>query len=131
MSTLAVSFFTEEQYDSNLLVVLGGEKTEAIIATKSHDPKVLGVTTDLNNCEITLAEFGNNATFPLVAVAGRVDCQVQGPIEEGDCVVTSDQPGIGQKLDPTKWVPGCIVGKAVNAIPDDSVQTINIVVGLH
>ena len=106
MSTLAVSFFTEEQYDSNLLVVLGGEKTEAIIATKSHDPKVLGVTTDLN-------------------------CQVQGPIEEGDCVVTSDQPGIGQKLDPTKWVPGCIVGKAVNAIPDDSIQTINIVVGLH
>ena len=131
MSTLAVSFFTEEQYDSNLLVVLGGEKTEAIIATKSHDPKVLGVTTDLINCEITLAEFGNNATFPLVAVAGRIDCQVQGPIEEGDCVVTSDQPGIGQKLDPTKWVPGCIVGKAVNAIPDDSIQTINIVVGLH
>ena len=67
----------------------------------------------------------------MIAISGKTQLQVQGPIGRGDCIVSSDQVGIGQKLDPSKWVPGCVVGKSLDVIEDDSVQLITIVVGLH
>jgi hypothetical protein len=131
MSTLAIANFTEDTYDTNLLVIIDGEQAGVSIATQSHDPRVLGVTTDLTNGELILAEFGNDGTLPYIAISGKIQLQVQGPIGRGDCIVTSDQAGIGQKLDPNKWVPGCIVGKSLDPIDDNSIQLITAVIGLH
>jgi len=131
MSTLAIANYTEDSYDTNLLVVIDGDKSGVALATQSHDPRVLGVTTDLTNAELVLGEFGNDGTLPMIAVGGKVQLYVQGPVNRGDCIVTSNQPGIGQKLDPTKWVPGCIVGKTLDNIDDSSVSLVTVVVGLH
>jgi hypothetical protein len=107
--------------------VLDGSHDEMTISKKSHDPKVIGVTTDYSNAEIGLCDFGENP-HRLVAVSGRIGCYVQGPISFGDCVVTSNKEGIGQKLDQTKYVPGCIIGKSLANITDSSTQLIEIVV---
>ena len=127
MSTLTIPLVCKTKYENNLLVVYDGVNGEASISKKSHDPKVAGVTTDLDNAELMLCDFGNNP-HRLIAVGGRIECYVQGPISFGECVVTSEVEGIGQKLDPKKYVPGCIVGKSLTTITDDSTQLIEIVV---
>lgn len=131
MSTVAFANFTEDSYDTNLLVVIDGERSGISLSSISHDPRVVGVTTDLTNAELVCAEFGNDGSLPMIAIAGKVQLQVCGPISRGDCVVTSDQQGIGQKLDPNKWVPGCIVGKSMDPIDDDSTQLITVVLGAN
>ena len=127
MSTVSVPLANRWEYDNNLLVVLDGSHDEMTLSKKSHDPKVIGVTTDLDNTELGLCDFGNNP-HRLVAVSGRVSCYVKGPIAFGDCVVTSNIEGVGQKLDQTKYVPGCIIGKSLSNITDDSTQLIEIIV---
>jgi hypothetical protein len=127
MSTIAIPLANRFEYEDNLLVVLDGTHDEMTISKKSHDPKVIGVTTDYDNAEIGLCDFGNNP-HRLVAVSGRISCYVKGPIGFGDCVVTSDIEGIGQKLDSAKYVPGCIIGKSLSNITDDSVELIEVVV---
>jgi len=127
MSTIAIPLANRSEYENNLLVVLDGIHDEMSISKKSHDPKVIGVTTDYNNAEVGLCDFGNNP-HRLVAVTGRIPCYVKGPISYGDCVVTSEIEGTGQKLDPTKFVHGCIVGKSLAIITDDNVELIEIAV---
>lgn len=131
MSSLAIGSFTEDNYDTNLLVVIDENQAGVTLSTESHDPRVLGVTTDQTNAELILAEFGVDSVLPMIAISGKVQLQVQGPIDMGDCIVTSNQPGIGQKLDPKKWVPGCVIGKTFDKITDDSIQLITVILGLH
>jgi hypothetical protein len=64
-----------------------------------------------------------------VALQGRVPTRVKGPVAKGDRVVASDVPGVAVRLDPTLYEPGCIIGKSLENIADDSIQTIEIVVG--
>jgi len=132
MSSLSVAFYTVDgdNVSPGNIIVFGGSRDVEISKT-SHDPRVAGIAIDPNiDAELTLTNFG---WFPCstFAVVGRVNCQVKGPITKGDCVVTSDQPGIGQKLDPKKFVHGCIVGKAMFDIEDDSVQLIEVAVGIR
>jgi hypothetical protein len=63
-----------------------------------------------------------------VALTGRVPCQVQGPVAKGDCLVNI-RSGVAGRLDPVLHQYGCIIGKSLGEIADDSVQTIEIVVG--
>jgi hypothetical protein len=39
--------------------------------------------------------------------------------------------GVGEKLDMYRYTPGCIVGKALAAINDDSIRTIEVVIGVR
>lgn len=126
MSTLAVPFANRFKYENYLLVVLDGDGDEVTLAKKSHDPKVIGITTDLDSAELELCDFGENP-HRLIAISGRTYCYVKGPIAYGDCVVTSDKEGIGQKLDITKYVPSCIIGKSLEVIKDSSVELIEMV----
>ena len=126
MSTIAIPLANKDKYENNLLVVLDGTNNEMTISKKSHDPKVIGVTTNYDDAELGLNDFGENP-HRLVAVTGRILCYVKGPIAFGDCVVTSDKEGIGQKLDQTKYVPGCIIGKSLSTIKDTSVELIEVV----
>jgi hypothetical protein len=66
-----------------------------------------------------------------LALTGRVPCKVQGPIAKGDLITTSTTPGVGQIVDSNFWVPGCVVGKSLGVIEDDSVQVIDIAVGRY
>jgi hypothetical protein len=64
-----------------------------------------------------------------VALQGRVPCRVLGPVVKGDRVVTSDVRGAAERLDMTKYQPGCIIGKALGSVPDGEIATIEVVVG--
>lgn len=107
------------------IVRFAGE-AEIEAADLSHDPRVAGIisyspavliNTDLENQGIA------------VALTGKVPCNVRGPISKGDCVVASELLGVGQRLDPKLWVPGCVVGKSLVAIEDSEIQLIDVAVG--
>ena len=108
-------------------MVIGGDE-EVTVSTVSHDHRVIGVMSQnpayLMNSEI-------DGIGSAIALAGRVPVRVKGPINRGDCVVSSDIAGIGEKLDIYRYTPGCIVGKALVAIPDDSIQAIEVVIGVR
>ena len=127
MSTLAIPLTCKTKFENGLLVVYDGINGEASISKKSHDPKVAGVTTDLDNAELVLADFEENP-HRTIAISGRIECYVRGPIEYGDCIVTSNIEGVGQKLDNDKFVPGCIVGKSLGTIKSSTTELIEIVV---
>jgi len=118
----------EEDIPDNAIIVFGGPK-EITVSTKNHDPKVAGIAS-VEPAFLMNAGTGG-APGLAVALTGRVPCQVIGPIEPGDCVVSSDIRGVGIKLDPKKYIPGCIVGKALYGITDNSQQLIEVVVGIR
>ena len=63
-----------------------------------------------------------------VALTGRVPCRVLGPVKKGDVLISSNIPGVAQRIG-ANWQPGCTVGKAMETIIDHSVQTIEVAVG--
>ena len=131
MSVISLSFYKVDgtEIPQNSIVVFGGDR-DIELSTTSHDPRVAGVSIDqINHPELVLTNFGYFAC-ETYAVIGRVDVQVKGPISKGDCVVTSDIAGVGQKLDPSQFVHGCILGKAMGEITDTSVQIIEVAVGI-
>ena len=64
-----------------------------------------------------------------VALTGKVPCQVLGPVNKGDLLVTSRITGAAEKLNMSKYTPGCIIGKSLEEIKNSELKTIEIVVG--
>jgi hypothetical protein len=121
---LAENYAADLEYPAGTVVVFGGSQ-EVTTTTKEYDPRVAGI---ISSNPAYLMNAGARNYTP-VALTGRVPCQVLGPINKGDMVVTSHLPGIAKAFDAAKFVPGCIIGKSLGVIDDDSVKTIEIVVG--
>jgi len=49
-------------------------------------------------------------------------------VSKGDVLVSSTRPGVAQRIG-TQYQPGCVIGKSLGYIDDDSIQTIEVVVG--
>jgi glycerol-3-phosphate responsive antiterminator len=105
------------------VVVFGGEQ-EITTTEISHDTRVAGVISTKPGYIMNSKAEG----IP-VALTGRTWCRVQGPVTKGDLLVSSSQPGIAQVLDPAQYKPGCVLGKSIEDIRDDFVQSIEVVVG--
>jgi hypothetical protein len=120
---LAEVYTSDQNYAPGTVVVFGGEQ-EITISSTSHDPSVAGVVSTNPAYLMNTTALGS-----AVALQGRVPTRVKGPVAKGDRVVSSDVPGVAVRLDPTLYEPGCIIGKSIENIADDSIQTIEIVVG--
>ena len=119
---LAEIYETDEDYKPGTVVVFGGVK-EITVTTQSHDTRVAGVIS-------TAPAFIMNATSKGLPVAftGRVPCRVRGPVQKGDVLVTSTTSGVAEKIT-QQYQPGCVLGKSLGEINDNSIQTIEVVVG--
>jgi hypothetical protein len=120
---LAEKYTSDADYSAGTVVVFGGTE-EITVSTISHDTKVAGI---ISTNPAYLMNVPCNG-LP-VALTGRVPCQVQGPVDKGDMVVNSNTAGVACKLDTDQYKPGCVIGKALASIADNSVQTIEVVVG--
>ena len=121
---LAENYLADAIYAPGTVVIFGG-KEEITVTNQSHDSRVAGV---ISTDPAYLMNAGNTEGLP-VALTGRVPCQVLGPVNKGTVLVTSNQPGIAQALDAALFNPGCVIGKSLEMINDNSVKTIEIVVG--
>ena len=64
-----------------------------------------------------------------LGLTGRLPCRVKGQIQKGDMVTSSDTPGVAMKLDPTQYVLGCVIGKALENYDSQEEGVIEVVVG--
>jgi hypothetical protein len=118
---LAEKYTADADYAPGTVVVFGGI-AEITQSCQTHDTRVAGVI----STEPAFLMNAGDQGLP-VALTGRVPCQVQGPINKGDLLVTSDLAGTAQRL--VDWKPGCVIGKSLETIQDNVVKTIEIVVG--
>jgi len=122
---LAENYTTDHPYEPGTVVVFGGE-AEITVTSTDHDSAVAGVVST------NPAYLMNSMTDGLpIALQGRVPCRVQGPVKKGQVLVTSTTPGVAQAINNAKFVPGCVIGKALETINTNNIQTIEVVVGKH
>jgi len=120
---LAENYTSDSDYAPGTVLIFGGE-AEVTQSTASHDTRIAGVVSTNPAYLMNGAESG----IP-VALQGRVPCQVLGPVAKGDRLVASQHPGIAQRLNKELYEPGCIIGKALQAIDSTDISTIEVVVG--
>ena len=120
---LAENYTADQDYAPGTVLVFGGS-AEVMQSHSSHDTRIAGVVS-------TNPAYLMNSLLVGVSVAltGRVPCQVLGPVEKGDRLVSSHIAGTAQRLESAQYQPGCIIGKALEDHLEDTVKTIEIVVG--
>ena len=123
---LAENYQADDNYDPGTVLCFGGP-SEVTISTVSHDTAVAGVVST-NPAHLMNGALNGSNVIPL-ALQGRVPCLVKGPVNKGTVVVTSNIAGVAQALDMRHYQPGCVIGKSLDIIPDDSIQKIEVVVG--
>jgi hypothetical protein len=120
---LAEIYTSDQPYPAGTVVVFGGE-AEVTQSHSPNDPRIAGVVST-NPAYL----MNHDAVGVPVALQGRVPCRVLGPISKGDRVVSSHIAGVAQALVPTEYEPGCIIGKALQAIDSAEISVIEVVVG--
>jgi len=120
---LAEIYTSDQQYLGGTVVVFDGE-AEVTQSHSPHDTRIAGVVST-NPAYL----MNHDAVGVPVALQGRVPCRVLGPVSKGDRVVSSHIPGVAQALDPLHYQPGCIIGKALQAIDSAEISVIEVVVG--
>ena len=120
---LAEIYTSDQSYTPGTVVVFGGE-AEVTQSYNPNDPRIAGVISTEPAYLMNSKENG-----VAVALQGRVPCRVLGPVSKGDRVVSSHIAGVAQALDPAQYQPGCIIGKALQAIDSAEIATIEVVVG--
>jgi len=124
---VAEQYQADADYPPGTVLVLGGAQ-EVTASAHGHDTAVAGVVSQrpsyLMNAGLQTAN-----SVP-VALLGRVPCQVVGTITRGQLLVTSSTPGTATALDHTKYVPGCVIGKALEDYNSNVAGMIEIAVGI-
>jgi len=119
---LAEHYTTDAEYEPGTVLIFGGDK-EVTQSTTSHDPAVAGVVSTNPAYVMNIDLQGGVA----VALTGRVPCRVVGKIKKGDLLVTSAIPGTATKMD--TFVPGSVIGKALENYDSETPGKIEVVVG--
>jgi hypothetical protein len=119
---LAEKYIADGEYEPGTIVEFGGVE-EVTLTRVDHSIKVAGIVST-NPAYLMNSE----STGVAVALMGKVPCKVTGKVHKGDRIVSSEIPGVGMAMDPSKYQPGCIIGKALTS-SEGGLATIEVVVG--
>lgn len=123
---LAEMYVADDNYAPGTVVEFGGA-AEITISSQDHSTRVAGVVSTNPSYLMNATQTGDNV-LP-VALVGRVPCLVTGTITKGDRLVASPLPGVAIRLDPDKYQPACIIGKALEDHSSSGIGHIEIAVG--
>ena len=127
-SDLAERYESDQPMESGDVVKIGGDK-EITKTTSQADEQVFGVISTQPAYRMN-ADAGEDSTHPYVALSGRVPCKVKGPVNKGDRLVSSDEPGIAQAINTlTDTSIYAIVGRSLESNTQEQIKYIEIVVG--
>ena len=123
---LAENYIADREYSVGTVLIIGGPK-EVRSSNGSHSTKIIGTVSDK---PAYIMNSGLQAEHvATVALTGRVPCQVVGTIQRGDLLVASELRGVATVLDPDLYLPGCVIGKALEEYNSEVPGIIEIVVG--
>jgi hypothetical protein len=123
---LAEMYVADAEYAPGALLDFGGNH-EVTATTTSHSTAVAGIVSTNPSYLMNATQTGDHVVS--VALVGRVPCQVVGTFIKGDRLVASDIEGVATVLDNSKYEPGCIIGKALEAYDSTEVGIIEVAVG--
>ena len=123
---LAEMYVADQTYSPGTVVEFGGAE-EVTASQSSHSTAVAGIVSTNPSYLMNATQTGNYVVA--VALVGRVPCQVVGTFNKGDRLVASDITGVATGLDMSKYQPGAIIGKALEAYDSTEVGTVEVAVG--
>jgi hypothetical protein len=119
---LAECYLADADYSPGTVLSFGGT-AEVTASTQDHDPTIAGVVSTNPAYQMNSGLKGDCVVA--VALAGRVPCQVQGPVTAGAMMVSA---GNGRARAEPNPAMGTVIGKAVTAFDGDQ-GIIEVVVG--
>ena len=119
---VAERYTTDKIYEPGTVVVIGGD-SEATECTKSNDHAVLGIISTDPAVKMNQSIDGQD-----IALLGRVPCKVTGQVNRGDLLVTSATPGHAEARS-SEYVPGSIIGKALETKQTQDAGIVEVAVG--
>jgi len=123
-SDLAERFEADAEYEQGTVMVLGGDR-EVTQSTQQGSTDVIGIVSSTAQAGFTMnTGAGTDATHPLIALAGRVQVKVVGPVVKGDRLVASQTPGCACRADLEDCTPFNVIGRALETKTDEGVGTI-------
>jgi len=124
---VAERYRADQLYRPGTVLRIGGA-AEVTVSRIYADPAVAGVVSTKPALIMNTNEQHEHAVE--VALLGRVPCRVIGLIRRGDLVAASDLPGVATALQPQDYVPGCVIGKALQDHTDEAQEgCIEVLVG--
>lgn len=123
---VAERYLADADYPVGTVLVFGGsyEVTQSQI---DHTTAVAGTVSDQPAYVMNTGLEGDYVAT--VALLGRVPVRVIGTISPGDLLVASELPGIATSLIKDRYVPGCVIGKALESYDSQREGVIEAVVG--
>ena len=123
---LAENYVADQDYPVGTVLCIGGDK-EVTSSNAFHSTKIIGTVSDNPAYLMNSGLQGENVVA--VAFTGRVPCRVVGKINRGDLLVTSHLEGVATVLNSAFYLPGCVLGKALEEHNSDIPGMIEIVIG--
>jgi len=123
---VAEKYIADADYPVGTVLRIGG-MYEVSQTDSYHGTNIVGTVSDKPAYVMNSGLAAEHVA--VVALLGRVPCRVVGTISKGNLLVSSETPGVATVLDSALWVPGCVIGKALEDYDSNSEGVIEIVVG--
>ena len=126
---LAERYETDYKYPKGTLISIGGEK-EITQTSGAYDYDFFGVISD-KPAYLMNAAAGNDDSHPPVALSGRVEVRVIGPVRKGQRLVLSQLQGVAEAFEGSLETinPYFVVGRALADKTTDEEGLVLCVVG--
>lgn len=123
---VAEKYTADADYEPGTVVVIGGD-ADVTQCTKYRDSRLAGVVST-NPAYLMNSDLQGEHVIEL-ALLGRVPCKVAGRIRKGDLLTTSSIAGTATVLNSTDYIPGSVIGKALEDYNGTVPGVIEVLVG--
>lgn len=121
---LAERYLADNKYNIGTVLVIGGN-CEVTQSTSFSQSSIIGTVSEAPAVTMNKDLQGDNVVT--IALVGRVPCYVVGNIARGDMLVSSNIPGVATRME--SYVPGAVLGKALEPYSSETPGVIEIIVG--
>ena len=114
-SDVAERFASDSMYEPGTVVALGGAAEITAVAEEASD-EVFGVVSGEHQAAFKMnGGAGSDATHPYIAMTGRVDVKVIGPVNKGDRLVSASTAGYARAATKAECTAFNVIGRALKS----------------
>ena len=114
-SDVAERFASDGMYEPGTVVALGGAAEITAVAEEASD-EVFGVVSGTHQAAFKMnGGAGTDETHPYIAMTGRVDVKVMGPVSKGDRLISLSVSGYARAATKVECTAFNVIGRALNS----------------
>jgi hypothetical protein len=123
---VAEKYTADQNYPPGTVLEIGGSE-EVRASQQMASSRICGVVS--TNPALIMNSGLESQYVTTVALVGRVPCRVTGNINKGDLLCSSESPGVATALLAHQYVPGVVLGKALQDYSSEQEGMIEVLVG--